>query len=72
MADKYEVLNLGTGTSDKHAVMESNLGSNGRTIWTIVVPDAGHRNIAAKIARLLNKEYEEILARENRRKTEEL
>ncbi len=52
---KYQIL---VDASGKHAVIERTSGENGKEFWNIFVPDARDRNVASRIARLLNEEYE--------------
>lgn len=55
MADKYQVL---VDVNKKHAVIERTASPNGKEYWNIYVPDAGDRNVASRLARLLNEEHE--------------
>lgn len=55
MADKFQVL---VDVNKKHAVIERTSSGNGKEYWNIYVPDAGDRNVASRLARLLNEEYE--------------
>lgn len=69
MADKYQVL---VDVNKKHAVIERTSNANGKEYWNIYVPDAGDRNVASRIARLLNEEYERDQARRATREVPEV
>lgn len=55
MADKFQVL---VDVNKKHSVIERTSNVAGKEYWNIYVPDAGDRNVASRLARLLNEEYE--------------
>lgn len=55
MADKFQVL---VDSNRKHAIIERTESGNGREYWNIYIPDAGDRNAASRVARLLNEEFE--------------
>lgn len=69
MADKYQVL---VDVNKKHAVIERTSNTNGKEYWNIYVPDAGDRNVASRVARLLNEEYERDQARRATREVSEV
>lgn len=52
---KYQIL---VDANGKHSVIERTSGENGKEFWNIYVPDARDRNVASRLARLLNEEYE--------------
>lgn len=53
MADKYQILVDG---NKHHSVIERASNGNGREFWNIYIPDAGDRNSATRVTRLLNEE----------------
>lgn len=69
MTDKYQVL---VDVNKKHAVIERTSSGNGKEYWNIYVPDAGDRNVASRVARLLNEEYERDQARRATREVSEV
>lgn len=58
MADKYQVLSKG---SNEHSIIEKKVVGGNREIWEVYIPDAGGRNQAARVARLLNAEHQLLL-----------
>lgn len=60
MADKYQIL---VDVNKHHAIIEQTESANGRSFWNIYIPDAGDRNSATRVARLLNEENERDQAR---------
>jgi len=59
MVNKYEVLN----NSDRFSVIELNVNESGKQFWSVYIPDAGDRNSANRITRLLNAEHQLYLDR---------
>lgn len=69
MADKYQVL---VDVNKHHAVIERTTNGNGKEYWNIYIPDAGDRNAASRVARLLNEEYDRDQARRATRDPSEI
>ena len=65
MSRKYEILvNSDRGCS----IIERAESTPGKEYWNIFVPDAGSRNVASRVARLLNEEYDKTQEIERLRK----
>lgn len=60
--DKFQILSLATTSSSpsQYAVIERNEESVKET-WSIYIPNAGGRNAAVRVARLLNEEHQRLL-----------
>lgn len=59
-SDKYQVL---VDVNKHHAVIERTTNGSGKEYWNIYIPDAGDRNVASRVARLLNEEFDRDQAR---------
>lgn len=53
--DKYQVL---TDLKGNHLIIERSVSESGKESWVVFVPDARDRNVASRLARLLNEEHE--------------
>lgn len=69
MTDRYQVLTSVDGKTS--LVIEQNSEIQEKPKWKVVVPDAGSPTTAAKIARLFNKEHDEVVAIRNARHAKE-
>lgn len=68
MSDKYQVLEEPNRTSVIER-LDSPANSSSKRVpkWRTIIPDAGSSNNAYQVARLLNKEHQELLDRQTDR-----
>lgn len=69
MTDKYQIL---VDVNKHHSVIERTSNGNGKEFWNIYIPDAGDRNSASRIARLLNEETQRDEDRRANRNSSEI
>ena len=71
MTEKFQVLATGTGATRKFSVVETTTYIGGRQKLETYIPDTGDENKANTVARLLNKEYNEVQERRAKQEAEE-
>ena len=69
MAEKYQIL---VDANKHHTIIERTSNGNGKEFWNIYIPDAGDRNSASRVARLLNEETQRDEERRARRNPSEV